>query len=422
MKTRMLLLVAVGVSVFTFPAAADDWPQWRGPKRDGISKETGLLTEWPKNGPKLLWQTTDIGSGYSTPAVVGARLYLVSNKGKDNEFVHALAVKDGKEIWTTKLGMVGANIMGANYPGSRSTPTVDGDVLYALGSDGDLVCAKIADGSEIWRKSLRSDFAGKPGKWAYCESPLVDGNVVVCTPGGKDATLVALDKKSGKLLWKSAVPEGDLAAYSSAIVMETGGVKQYVQFLEKGVVGVEAKTGKFLWRYDKTATNSPANIPTPVEHGGYIYTASGKGGAALVKVTVNNEKASADEVYFNEKLPKTIGGSIWLGGYLYGTGAKSMMCVEFTTGVQKWSDPCIGAASLCYADGRFYLHGENGDVALVVATPDGYLETGRFTPPGQPKHLVGPMEKAWAYPVVANGRLYLRDHGVVWCYDVKAGK
>jgi outer membrane protein assembly factor BamB len=420
MKSRALLLVAMAVGV-TIPAAADDWPQWRGPKRDGISKETGLLKQWPKDGPKLLWQTTDIGSGYSTPAVVGARLYLVSNKGKDNEFVHALAVKDAKEIWATKLGKVGANTSFAPYPGSRSTPTVDGDVLYALGSDGDLVCAKIADGAEVWRKNLRTDFAGKPGMWAYAESPLVDGNVLVVTPGGKEATLVALDKKNGTLLWKSAIPGGDQAAYASVIIMETGGVKQYVQFLQHGIVGVEAKTGKFLWRYDKTGA-SPANIPTPVAHDGFVYSATGMAGAALVKVTVDNEKAKAAEVYFNNKLPKAIGGAILLGNYLYGTNGKELMCVEFTTGKVKWSDPSIGTSSLCYADGNFYLHGENGDVALVEATPAGYRERGRFTPSGQPAHLAGEKEKAWAYPVVANGRLYFRDHGVVWCYDVKAGK
>ena len=347
------------------------------------------------------------------------RLYLISNKGQDNEFVHALAVKDGKEIWATKLGKVGANTPFASYPGSRSTPTVDGDVLYALGSDGDLVCAKIADGAEIWRKSLRTDFGGQPGKWAYSESPLVDGNVVVVTPGGKDATIVALDKKTGKLLWKSPIPGGDQAAYASAIIMQAGGIKQYVQLLDKGVVGVDAKTGKFLWRYDKTAAGSPANIATPVEHGGYVYTATGKGGAGLVKITVDNEKAKADEVYFKNNLPKTIGGTVWLNGNLYGATGKSLMCLDFLTGKEKWSDACIGRASLCYADGNFYLHGENGDVALVEATPDGYREKGRFTPPGQPPHLVGANEKAWAYPVVANGRLYLRDHGVVWCYDVK---
>ena len=421
MKTRCLLVVAVSVVALTLTAAASDWPQWRGPQRDGVSKETGLLKEWPKDGPKLLWQVKDAGDGYSTPAVVGERLYLISNKGMDNEFVQARAVSDGKPVWTTKLGKVGPN-QGPPYPGSRSTPTVDGDVLYALGSDGDLACVKIADGAVVWTKNLRSDFGGKPGKWAYAESPLVDGDVLVCTPGGKDATLVALDKKKGTVIWKSAIPGGEPAAYASVIVVEVGGAKEYVQFLQNGVVGVDAKSGKFLWRYDKTASGSPANIPTPVAQGGFVYTGTGKGGAALVKITVDNEKVSADQVYYKVNLPTAIGGAVLLGDYLYGTNGKGLMCAEFATGKDKWQDKCVGAGATCYADGRLYVYGENGEVALVEATPDAFREKGRFTPANPPARG---KSKSWAYPVVANGRLYLRDMGAVWCYDVadaKAGK
>src|SRR6185503_15115869 len=170
-----------------------------------LSREKGLLKQWPKEGPRLLWQLKDIGSGYSTPSVVGERLYLNSNEGMDNEFVLALDAKDGKRAWSTKLGKVGPND-GPQYPASRSTPTVDGDVLYTLGSDGDLVCVEKADGKVRWKKNLRSDFGGTPGKWAYAESPLVDGDALICTPGGADATMVALNKKTGETIWKSAIP------------------------------------------------------------------------------------------------------------------------------------------------------------------------------------------------------------------------
>jgi outer membrane protein assembly factor BamB len=190
MRTRGFLLVSAILGVFSLGAWAADWPQWRGPQRDGISKETGLLKGWPKEGPKQLWQEKDIGFGYSTPAVVGDHLYLLSNKG-DDEFVQSLAVKDGKQGWSTRIGKVGPNRV-PQYPGARSTPTVDGQVLYALGSDGDLVCLTTATGAQKWKKNLRSDFGGKPGAWAYAESPLIDGDVLVCTPGGKEATLVAL--------------------------------------------------------------------------------------------------------------------------------------------------------------------------------------------------------------------------------------
>jgi len=233
MKLRLLLLFSLGSLALTLAA---DWPQWRGPQRDGISKETGLLQQWPKEGPKLVWQVKDIGFGYSTPAVVGDHLYLLSNKGSSDEFVQALSVKDGKQVWSTRLGKVGPN-RGPQYPGSRSTPTVERDVLYALGSDGDLACVETAKGKVRWRKNLRSDFGGQPGAWAYSESPLIDGDVLVCTPGGSTATMVALNKKNGEVLWKSPFSDGDQAGYASAIVVEAAGVKQYVQFLQKASRG-----------------------------------------------------------------------------------------------------------------------------------------------------------------------------------------
>jgi outer membrane protein assembly factor BamB len=416
MKTWGLLLLAVSAGALSRAGGAADWPQWRGPQRDGISQETGLLKAWPPEGPKLLWQVKDLGSGYSTPAVAGERLYVLSNRGAD-ESVQALAAKDGKLAWSTRLGKVGNPDQQPSYPGARSTPTVEGQRLYALGSDGDLVCLETATGKTRWRKSLRADFGGRPGVWAYSESPLVDGNALVCTPGGADATLVALNKQTGEVIWKSAVPGGDQAAYASPIVVESGGVKQYVQFLQKGVVGVDAKTGKFLWRYDKTAQNSPANIPTPVARNGYVYTASGRGGGGMVRLKVNGGAVEAEPVYAAARLPSSIGGSVQVGDYLYGTTSGGLMCVEFTTGQVKWQERGVGPGAVCYADGCLYLHGENGQMALVEATPEAYREKGRFTPPDPPDRAGS---QAWAYPVVANRRLYVRDAGSLWCYDIRA--
>lgn len=417
MKTWRLLLVMIVVGSLPLSVHAADWPQWRGPERNGISKETGLLKEWPKAGPQLVWQAKNLGDGYSTPAVVGDHLYLLSSKGMSDESVISVGTKDGKPAWSTRLGKVGPN-QGPQYPGARSTPTINGDALFALGSNGDLACVEIAGGSIRWLKSLRSDFGGKPGQWAYSESPLIDGDVLVCTPGGEEATIVALNKKNGDVIWKSAIP-GEQPAYASAIVVDVGGIKQYVQFLKKGLVGVDAKSGKLLWSYNKTAQGSPANIPSPVADGPYIYSASGRGGGGLIKLDVSNDAVTAKQVYYSNRLPTSIGGVVDIGGYLYGTGSQGLECVEFATGTVKWQDRSIGAGAVCNADGCLYLHGESGDVALVETTPEAYREKGRFTPPGRPA-AKNRREKAWAYPVVADGRLYIHEQGTLWSYDVRA--
>jgi outer membrane protein assembly factor BamB len=415
----IVLGIAISQCVGPLALPAADWPQWRGPQRNGISAETGLLAEWPKEGPRLVWQVKDIGSGYSTPAVVGDRLYLLSNQGTNDEFVQALDAKDGKRVWSQRIGKVGNPDQQPNYPAARSTPTVDGEWLFAFGSDGDLACLERATGKVRWQKNVRQDYGGQPGIWAYSESPLIDGEAVVCTPGGSNATLVALSKKTGDGIWKCAVPGDEQAAYTSALVIEVGGVRQYIQMVQKGLVGVEAKTGKLLWRYNRTVKGSPAVIPTPVADGDFIYSGGAMAGGGGVRLKANGGAFEAEQVYFSPKLPTSVGGAVKVGEYLYGTSAAGLLCLEFTTGTVKWDDRSVGAASLCYADGRLYLHGENGEVALVEATPEGYHEKGRFKPTDPPDRGAS---KAWAYPVVVNGRLYIRDIGTLWCYDVKASK
>ena len=415
MDKRRIFAAAVAMMCGSIIGAAADWPQWRGPQRTGISTETGLLQEWPPAGPRLLWRVNNLGAGFSTPSVVGDRVYLLSNEGLANEYVRALNASDGKQAWSTRLGKVGNPDQQPAYPGARSTPTIEGDALYALGSDGDLVALALGTGQVRWKKNLRTDFGGEPGMWAYSESPLLDGDALVVTPGGR-TSLVALNKKTGAVIWRSVVPGGEPAGYASIAVAETGGVKQYVTFLQKGVVGVDARTGAFLWRDDRTAEGSAANIPTPVVSGGNVYNATSQGGGALVKLAVAAGKVTAQPAYHERRLPGSNGGSIVIGGYLYGTNATGLLCVEFTSGAVKWQERGIGTAALAYADGRLYLHGENGDVALVEPTPAGYRERGRFTPTGAPDRG---QAKAWPHPVVANGRLYVHDLGTMWSYDVK---
>ena len=412
------LLVAWVLLLSSSRTLAEDWPQWRGPNRDGTSKETGLLKEWPKDGPKLLWQVKGLGGGYSTPSVAGGRIYLMTNKGLEDEFVKALDVKDGSPLWSTRVGKVGNPKQRPSYPAARSTPTGDGGLLYALGSDGDLACLETATGKVRWKKSLRTDFGGKPGTWAYSESPLVDGDVVVCTPGGSDATVVALNKNDGEVVWKSAVPGGDTAGYASLVVADAGGVKQYVAYTASGLIGVDAKTGKFLWRYEKTKGAMGMSILTPVVREGLAYSGAGRVGGGTVKFTADKGSVKAEQVYFGTKLPTAIGGAVLVGDYLYGCGGPALVCADFKTGRIRWSSRSAAPGALCYADGRLYLHGEDGQMALVEATPEAYRERGRFTPPSPPKRA-NAMEKAWAYPVIAGGRLYVRDADCLWCYDIK---
>lgn len=416
--SAFILTTKVGSS-----APPSDWPQWRGPHRNGVSIERGLLKQWPAGGPKLLWQVNEIGDGYSTPVVVGNRIYLMSNQGLENEFVQARSTSTGAVIWTTRVGNVGNPNQNPPYPKARSTPSVDGRLIYALGSDGDLVCLDARAGQIRWQKNIRKEFNGKPGEWAYAESPLVDGDLVIVTPGGAEATLVALNKKTGALVWKSAVPGGDDAGYASAVVVQSGANKQYVQLLSKGMVGVDAKTGQFLWR-NKEVAKGPAQYFTPIPRGEYVYGGALGVGGVLVRVKQDNTK-DAEQVYFTRGLPNGIGGAVIVGDHIYGTEAgQKLVAAELTTGKISWQENAIGWASIAYADGHLYLHGVNGDLALVEATPTGYREKGRFTPPNQPKRKqAGPFpEGAFSYPVIANGVLYIRDLETMWAFNIRAGR
>ncbi|HEY2147831.1 MAG TPA: PQQ-binding-like beta-propeller repeat protein [Pirellulales bacterium] len=413
MNRRFFSLLCVAwMGLFIASAKADDWPQWRGPNRDGVSKETGLATKWPEDGPKLAWKTSDLGKGYSTPSVAKGQIYVVGTPDGKIEQLIALREADGKQLWSTDIGAVCPN-RGPNYPGPRSTPTVDGERVYVLSSDGDLACLTTADGKVAWQKSLRKDFDGKPGNWAYAESVLIDGENLICSPGGSKATVVALNKNDGSVVWQCAVPGGDPAGFASAVVGEVGGIRQYIQFLGKGLVGIEAKSGRFLWRYDHTS-NGSMNAPTPIFRDGSVLSASTRKGAGLAKLAAEGDKVTPTEVYFLDKLQNHHGGLVLVGDSVYGTGSQALMCVDFATGKVQWEDRSVGKGSISAADGRLYVRGENGQVALVEANPAAYKELGRFTPEGSsPKNC-------WAHPVIANGHLLLRDQGMLYSYDVKA--
>jgi outer membrane protein assembly factor BamB len=415
---RRLLLLSL-CWIIAFDSLAADWPQWRGPQRDGHSSETRLLQEWSEGGPRLCWQTLAVGSGFSAPSIERGRVYLLGNEGLTNEFAMALSVKDGRQLWRVRLGKVGRPEQNPNYPGARSTPTVDGHLVYALGSDGDLVCLEIADGKQRWRKNLCADFDGKPGQWAYAESPLIDGNGLICTPGGSNATMVALNKLTGAVIWKCAMPEADDAGYASMVAAELSGVKQYVQFLAKGLAGVEAGTGKLLWRYLRSAKGAPGVAVTPVVCDGSVFSSTAVAGGALIRPVKKNGEFVAEEVYFNPKLRFDLGGVLKAGDHLYGTAYPSTMCVDFKTGSIQWQERTKSLSCLV-ADGRLYAHADDGHVILLEPTPEAYREKRSFMPENRPADH-GEFT-ALAFPVLADGRLYIRELSSLWCYDVKAAK
>lgn len=405
--TLVLVLAANG------SAATDDWPEFLGLKRDGISPETGLLKQWPAGGPLLAWKATGLGDGYSGVAVMGNRIFTAGDKG-DASFVVVLNRADGAPVWTAKLGKAGP-VGDPKFEGPRSTPTVDGDRVFALSQWGELVCLNATDGKELWRKDLVKDFSGTLPTWGYAESPLVDGDNLVVTPGGQQGAILALNKKNGAVVWQGK-EFTDAAHYSSLVPVEYGGVRQYVQLTPASVAGVAAADGKLLWRAPRKG--NVAVIATPIFDEGFAYATSGYGvGCNLFKVTAATGQFTTERVYANKVMANHHGGVIKLGDYVYGfSESKGWTCQNFKTGEAKWQQNGIGKGSIAYADGRFYLRKEDGagTVALIEASPDGYKELGRFDQPNRSG------KNSWPYPVIAGGKLYLRDQDTLLCYDIKA--
>jgi len=400
---------------------AADWPGWRGPNRDGQSAETGLLQEWPAVGPRLLWRAAGIGAGLSSVAVVGDRIYTMGDKDGTQQ-VFALNKADGRIVWSARVGPPWDD----EYAGPRGTPTVDGDLVFAIGTEGDLVCLEAKGGKERWRKSLPRDFGGSMSTmWKFSESPLVDGDRLVFTPGARDAALVAVDKRTGQTIWKAAVPDlgpkgKDGAAYAGIVISNGAGVKQYVQLMGKGLVSIRASDGKFLWGYNRIA-NDVANIPTPLVRGDHIFTSTGyQTGAALLQLILEGGGVVAREVYF---LPASTfqnhhGGLVLVGDHVYaghGHNKGFPISLDLMTGKVAWGGDIrnagSGSAALMYADNRLYFRYQNGVVLLVEATPSGYSEKGSFTIP-EVSH------PSWPHLVVADGRLYVREQDRLYVYDV----
>jgi outer membrane protein assembly factor BamB len=544
-----------------FCAENFDWPQWQGPDRNAISRETGLLKEWPKEGPPLAWKIKGLGGGDSTPSIAAGRIYGMSNRGSD-EFVWALSEKDGKQIWAVRIAPAHTLSWPQSKEGPSATPTVDEDRLYVMGLAGNVACLQAADGKVVWQRNLMADFGGRSPMWSFRESPLVDGDKVICTPGGEETTIVALNKLNGETIWKSFVPDragggaaqnrgpggggpsamqndpvlstldkdrnkeisadeiaaaptalsvldknqdakisedevspqrgdgsgqrprrgpgimrmmkahsaldadesgtieeteiknavvalqkldanrdGKLteeeagmkhmgpqntgAAYSSAIAIDFGGQRQYVQFLATTVVGFAAADGKLLWRYDKPANGMRLNISTPIYHDGHVFAASAYGaGGGLARLNKSaNGEITAEEVWFSKSMENHHGGVILHDGALFGAnggnGGGYLACLDFKTGEVLWNERDsdkrrVTKGSVAFADGRIYYRTEEGPIVLIEPGRKEFVERGRFD---QPERTDKP---AWAHPVIANGKLYIRDQDTLFCYDVKA--
>lgn len=399
---------------------AQDWPQWRGPNRDGVSKETGLNLDWTAKKPQLLWTFRDAGAGYTAPVIVGTTLYS-QGAGGGSDFAFALDTRTGKLKWKQNLGK--QYIMDRG-DGPRGSVTVDGDKLYLIRGSGQVHCLSAADGKLIWQKDFRTDLGGNimsRTDWGFSESPLVDGNLVICTPGGNNGTMAALDKATGRVVWRSK-EYTDLGGYSSPIVAVIDGVRQYIQLTRQGAIGVSAKDGKLLWSAN-VAGNNTAAIPTPVYRDNIVYVTSGYGsGCAALLISKKGEAFTADVLYSNKVMINHHGGVVLVGDHIYGySDGPGWVCQNFKTGESVWAHKVAepGKGAVLSVGGRLLcLDERTGSLTVALASPDGWKEFGRLDFPERSK-VTSQDKRVWTHPVVSNGKLYLRDHDLVFCYDLK---
>ena len=409
MKRFVVMIVfslGISVSLVSTDADANEWPWWRGPNHDGKSPDTGLLKEWPAGGPELLWQVNNIGKGFSTVAVSGGLIYTTGDV--DDKLMLFAFDMNGKSKWKTQVDKAYTR----SHPGSRSTPTIDGDRLYLLSGNGIFASFNAKTGRQNWSKDLRS-FGGRPGRWGYAESVLIYNNLAIVKPGG-DNCIMAFNKTTGDTVWQSkglkAGPE-----YSSCVPVTHDGVPMITTGTRAGVVGVSAKTGDLLWK-NSWCTNNTANCPDPVYANGYVFWANGYGkGGICLKLSTSNGQVSAQQAWTTQNMDCHHGGYIVHEGHIYGNHNGGWSCLELKTGQVKWNERAVGKGSLCFADGMLYLFGERGGrAALATCSPEGMEVKGTVTVKGS-----GP---SWAHPVVIGGRLYLRYADNLYCFDVKAKK
>jgi outer membrane protein assembly factor BamB len=380
-----------------------DWPQWRGPNRDGISKESGLLKIWPAEGPKVLWRAPS-GEGYSAISVSNGRAYTMYGQGNDEVLVCLDAVT-GKELWRVKVDAKFYNDQGN---GPRSTPIVDGDLVYALSANGKLWAFNDKDGKEVWSHDLQREYGGRVPTWGVSTAPLVEGNLLIVDVGGRSGhSVMAFNKSNGNVVWKS---ETDLPGYSAPIAVTVNGVRQVLAFTGTALVSVSPADGKSFWRYGWD-TRYDVNAATPVfipPDKVFISSGYGKGGAVL-QMQANNGRVQVQEVWKSAVIKNHFSSSVLIGNYLYGFDDAILVCINALNGEQQWQQRGYQKGSLIFADGHLIILGEQGRLGLVEATPTGYKEKASAQP------LSG---RCWSMPVLANGRLYIRNQTEMMCLEV----
>ena len=419
-KSKLLSIITIAMLIsFGTESKAQDWSQWRGANRDGVSKETNLNLNWSEQKPTLSWTFRQAGAGYSPPTVVGTTLYC-QGATDGTGFAFALDTETGHLKWKKELGQESVQDR-ENCP--RGSVTVNDNRLYLIRGIGQIHCLSATDGKVIWQKDFKTDFGGKMmSNWGFSESPLVDGNLVICSPGGSEGTVIALDKNTGDLVWRTTELT-DNASHSSAIVAEVNGIRQYILLTAKCAAGVAAKDGKLLWKVDIEGARVSAVIPTPIYYNNMVYVTNAYGvGCFLVKLTRSGDEFNAETVYANKNMVNQHGGVVLVNGHIYGySDLSGWVCQNIETGENAWSHRVndIGKGTVLAINDRLILLNEkDGLLTVIAASPDGWQEFGRMEFPERTE-IKTTDNRVWTHPVVANGKLYLRDHDLLFCYDLK---
>jgi outer membrane protein assembly factor BamB len=406
MKRYVTLVAAFLISTATLTLASE-WPQFRGPNRDGKSTETGLLKQWSPGGPELLWSYEDMGLGYSTVIVADGLVYTNGVVGKDKHGTLYAFDLNGNLKWKKGYGPEWA---GRNL-GSHTPPTFDAGRLYHMSGECIISCLDAKTGEKIWAVDTRSEFGAVNLKWGLAEAPLIDGNKVICTPGGKDATMVALDKMTGKTIW-TTTGLSELSAYCSSQLITWGSKRFILTMVAKSIIFVDVENGKVLRQIPHTCKYDISAV-RPIFDNGLLYVTNGYGYGGIM-YEISSDFSSHTEKWIEKKLDCHHGSVIFLDGHIYGAGSGGWLCLELASGKVKYESKGVGKGSVLFADGMLYCYGEKkGDLALVKASPNGYEQISSFKiSKGKGKH--------WAHPVISDGRLYMRHGNALMVYDIRA--